>query len=55
MEICPKCGTRFIQFSNITDECYCLVKKCNFRWFMHLIRNKIENIYLRTSMYVERV
>ena len=53
MERCPKCDSIFIQVNNITDECYCLVKKCHYHWFQRLIRSNIENIYLRTSMHAE--
>ena len=54
-ETCPKCGSIFIQFDNIFDQCYCLVKSCGHRWFQHLIRNELANDYLRTTMYKERI
>jgi len=53
MESCPKCDSIFIQVDNISDNCYCLVKKCHHRWFQKLIRKDVENIYLRTSMHSE--
>jgi uncharacterized Zn finger protein (UPF0148 family) len=50
METCPKCGTRYIQYDNITGELYCLVRDCMHRWHQQLSR-QIENIYLRTSIH----
>lgn len=50
MEKCPKCKSRFIQYDNITKECYCLQKDCNYRWKEILNFNNIENMYLRVSI-----
>ena len=55
MEKCPRCGSIFIQFNNFTDECYCLVKDCRNHWKQSLIRDKIENNYLRITMLKKRV
>jgi len=47
IEKCPKCNSVFIQFDNITEECYCLVRDCEYRWKTgNLV---FENMYLRTS------
>lgn len=54
MEKCPKCGSIYIQFDKYSDECYCLIKNCNHRWKQLLIRDEIENDYLRLSMHKEK-
>lgn len=50
MEKCLKCGSIFIQYDNITEELYCLIRECMYRWKQKL-REPIENIYLRTSIW----
>jgi len=50
IEKCPNCGSPFIQYDEITNECYCLEKNCNHRWLQKLNFDNINNPYLRTSI-----
>lgn len=50
IEVCPKCKSRFIQYDEGNDECYCLEKDCNYRWKADLDFDDIKNPYLRASI-----
>jgi len=51
IELCPKCGSVYIQYDRISDKFYCLVRSCGHRWEDKNIDLKnIVNIYLRASI-----
>ena len=58
MEQCPKCGSRFIQWSSYHQRFECLIKDCQHSWTLEStegwkLESPVKNIYLRTTLPLE--
>jgi len=50
LDVCPKCGSIFIQYDKAHSSAYCLIKSCFYRWSMERkTAQQSRNLYLRTT------
>jgi hypothetical protein len=52
MDVCPKCGSIFIEYDKHHLSAYCLVKACFHRWKMdRKTAQQSSNVYLRSTAW----
>ncbi len=49
MEVCPKCGSIFIEWDGGNQRFRCLQKDCLHTWRMEL-KEPVKNVYLRMTL-----
>lgn len=50
LEVCPKCGSIFIEWDRQNKLFKCLQKSCLHTWGEMVLSKPVENIYLRVTL-----